>query len=418
MFVSFFPRPKSFFLSAVLWTIIAIVLWYGFGERAGADFGLPPLPPGTEPAIGIQLFWSAPFLWFDLYFAGFVGLFYLFWRLYAPHPWMNWSILGSAFILFAIYFQVQIDVAVNAWYNPFYDLLQSALTKSGTVTLAEFFGEQWTFAGLALVGITTSVLVAFFVSHYVFRWRTAMNGYYMEHWQKLRLIEGAAQRVQEDTMRFASTTEDLGTSAVQSVMTLIAFLPVLLALSVHVTALPIVGQIPYSLVLAAILWAAFGTALLALVGIRLPGLEFRNQRVEAAYRKELVYGEDDARRAAPPTVRSLFSNVRTNYFRLYFHYMYFNVARYGYLQADVIFPTLLLGPTIVAGAITFGLWRQITNAFEQVRGSFQYLIASWTTVVELMSIYKRLRAFEAQIEGAALPEIDRRWLRPQESPAE
>ena len=418
MFVSFFPRPKPFFLSAVLWTLVAIVLWYGFGERAGAEIGLPPLPPGTEPAIGIQLFWSAPFLWFYLYFAGFVGLFYLFWRLTAPHPWMNWSILGSAFILFAIYFQVQIDVAVNAWYNPFYDLLQTALTKSGTVTLAEFFGEQWTFAGLALVGVTTAVLVAFFVSHYVFRWRTAMNGYYMEHWQKLRLIEGASQRVQEDTMRFASTTEDLGTSAVQSVMTLIAFLPVLLALSVHVTALPIVGEVPYSLVLAAILWAAFGTALLAIVGIRLPGLEFRNQRVEAAYRKELVHGEDDAHRAAPPTIRALFSNVRTNYFRLYFHYMYFNVARYGYLQADVIFPTLLLGPTIVAGAITFGLWRQITNAFEQVRGSFQYLIASWTTVVELMSIYKRLRAFEAQIEGEALPEIDRRWLRGQESPAE
>ena len=32
---------------------------------------------------------------------------------------------------------------------------------------------------------------------------------------------------------------------------------------------------------------------------------------------------------------------------------------------------------------------QITNVFGQVRGSFQYLISSWTTLVELMSIYKR-----------------------------
>lgn len=418
MFVSFFPKPKVFFLSAALWTAIAILVWYTVGADAGASFGLPPLPPGAEPIIGISVFWSAPFLWFYLYFAVFVAIFYLFWRLYAPHPWMNWSILGSAFILFTIYFQVQIDVAVNAWYNPFYDMLQAALTKPGTVTLTEFFDEQWTFAGLALVGITTAVLVAFFISHYVFRWRTAMNDYYMQNWPKLRLIEGASQRVQEDTMRFATTTEDLGTSAVQAVMTLIAFLPVLLALSVHVTELPLVGNIPYSLVLASIVWAAFGTALLALVGIKLPGLEFKNQRVEAAYRKELVYGEDDARRAAPPTVRGLFANVRANYFRLYFHYMYFNVARYGYLQADVIFPTLLLGPTIVAGAITFGLWRQITNAFEQVRTSFQYLINSWTTVVELMSIYKRLRAFEAQIHDEPLPEIDQRWLARQESAAE
>ena len=58
----------------------------------------------------------------------------------------------------------------------------------------------------------------------------------------------------------------------------------------------------YPLVVAALLWSAFGTAFLALVGIKLPGLEFRNQRVEAAYRKELVYGEDDADRADPPTV--------------------------------------------------------------------------------------------------------------------
>ncbi len=418
MFVSFFPKPKPFFLSAALWTAVAVALWYGGGDRAETAFGLPLRPADAEPVIGVSVFWSEPFLWFYGYFALFVGLFYLFWRLYAPHPWMNWSILGSAFILFTIYFQVQIDVALNAWYNPFYDMLQSALTKTGTVTLAEFFGEQWTFAGLAFVGITTAVLVAFFVSHWVFSWRAAMNDYYMANWPKLRLIEGAAQRVQEDTMRFATTTEDLGTSAVQAVMTLIAFLPVLLALSVHVTELPIVGKVPYSLVLAAILWAAFGTALLALVGIKLPGLEFKNQRVEAAYRKELVYGEDDARRAQPRTVRGLFSDVRANYFRLYFHYMYFNVARYGYLQADVIFPTLLLAPTIVAGAITFGLWRQITNAFEQVRSSFQYLIISWTTVVELMSIYKRLRAFEAEIGGEALPEIDRRWLAGQESPAE
>ena len=43
--------------------------------------------------------------------------------------------------------------------------------------------------------------------------------------------------------------------------------------------------------------------------------------------------------------------------------------------------------------------RQITNVFEQVRSSFQYLIASWTTLVELMSIYKRLRSFESELNA-------------------
>ncbi|PLL40104.1 peptide transporter, partial [Klebsiella pneumoniae] len=147
-----------------------------------------------------------------------------------------------------------------------------------------------------------------------------------------------------------------------------------------------------------------GTGLLAVVGIKLPGLEFKNQRVEAAYRKELVYGEDDETRATPPTVRELFRAVRRNYFRLYFHYMYFNIARILYLQVDNVFGLFLLFPSIVAGTITLGLMTQITNVFGQVRGSFQYLISSWTTLVELMSIYKRLRSFERELDGKPLQE--------------
>ena len=30
---------------------------------------------------------------------------------------------------------------------------------------------------------------------------------------------------------------------------------------------------------------------IAAIGVKLPGLNFKNQRVEAAYRKELVFGE-------------------------------------------------------------------------------------------------------------------------------
>ena len=211
-------------------------------------------------------------------------------------------------------------------------------------------------------------------------------------------------------MRFASTFEGLGVSLISAVMNLVAFLPILFVLSKYVTDLPIIGQIPHSLFWLALVWSVFGTALLALVGIKLPGLEFRNQRVEAAYRKELVYGEDHADRAQPPTVAQLFANVRKNYFRLYFHYLYFNIARIFYLQADNIFGTFVLVPSIVAGKLTLGVMNQILNVFEQVRSSFQYLVNSWTTIVELLSIYKRLKAFEAAIDDQPLPDIDQRYL--------
>jgi peptide/bleomycin uptake transporter len=240
----------------------------------------------------------------------------------------------------------------------------------------------------------------------VFRWRTAMNDYYVANWRRLRTIEGASQRVQEDTMRFATILESLGGNLIDSVLTLIAFLPVLLVLSKSVTELPLVGTVPYPLVIAAVLWSVFGTGLLALIGIRLPGIEFHNQRVEAAYRKELVLGEDDAARAEPPTLAALFANVRRNYFWLYLNYVYFNVGRYFYLQTDAIFPTVLLVPTIIAGTITLGLYQQILGAFREVRQSFQYLVNSWSTIVDLISIQKRLRAFEATLHGDPLPPIE------------
>ncbi|MER8743389.1 peptide antibiotic transporter SbmA [Mesorhizobium sp. M1004] len=408
MFVSFFPQPKLFFTSAAVWSLLLIIIWFFGGQELGALIGLAPVAADTP--VGVEVFWSDPFVWFYLYYGTGVALFAGFWRWYSPHPWQNWSILGSALILFVIYFQVQVDVAFNAWYGPFYDLIQRALGKAYSTTPWDFYSQLLTISWVAGLAVAVGVLNLFFVSHWIFRWRTAMNEYYMFYWDRLRTIEGASQRVQDDTMRFSTTMEALGVNLVRSVMTLIAFLPVLLVLSKNVTELPIVGEVPYSLVVVAIVWSIFGTTFLALVGIKLPGLEFRNQRVEAAYRKELVYGEDDPNRARPPTVAELFNNVRRNYFRLYFHYMYFNVARIFYLQIDNIFPYIVLVPTMVAAKISLGLLNRILDAFGQVRSSFQYLVNAWTTIVELLSIYKRLRAFEAIIHGEPLPDIDRRFL--------
>jgi peptide/bleomycin uptake transporter len=399
MFVSFFPMPRLFFWSALLWTMACLAFWYLGGQGLGAYIGLPPAAPGAPPIIGASVFWSPPFLWFYIYYILAVALFTAFWLFFAPHPCWLWSILGSAFIVFITAFYVQISVAVNNWYGPFYDLIQAAVSKSRPVTALELYTQLLSFAGIAFVSVGVFVISRFFTSHYIFRWRAAMNEHYMANWSTIRNVEGAAQRVQDDTMRFSETMEGLGVNFIDSVLTLIAFLPVLLALSVNITELPIVGAIPYPLVVAALLWSLFGTGFLALVGIKLPGLNFKNQRVEAAYRKELVYGEDDTARAQPPTTRELFEDVRRNYFRLYFHYMYFNAARRFYLQTDNIFPYILLIPTLAAGKITLGPMNQILNAFAQVRESFQFLVNSWTTIVQLLSIYKRLRGLDEAIAG-------------------
>lgn len=404
MFQSFFPKPKLFFLSAFLWSLAAILAWYGFAEGLTETLGFGTPPQGEQPPIGLPYFVTPDFLWFYIYYGICTLLFGGFWWMFSrDHRWQIWSIWGSSLIIFMTYYSVQVSVAINNWRRPFFDTLQNALNgEESGVTAADFYNLMLIFAQITSVWVILYIFTRFFVSHYVFRWRTAMNDYYVEKWSNVRHIEGASQRIQEDTMRFASIMEGLGVAFIDSIMTLIAFLPVLFALSSHVSSLPIVGEIPAPLFTAAIIWSLFGTVLLGLVGIKLPGLEFHNQRVEAAYRKELVYGEDHEDRANPATLRELFGFVRQNYFRLYFHYLYFNLARGIYLQSDNIFSYFILIPTIVVGKITFGIVQQILTAFSQVSSSFQFLVNSWTTIIELLSIYKRLKGFEVSISEREL----------------
>ncbi|MCG2593252.1 peptide antibiotic transporter SbmA [Ramlibacter sp. XY19] len=325
----------------------------------------------------------------------------MFRSFFLSRHWFAWSVLGTVLILAGTWYRVQLDVQINAWYGSFYDLVQKALEKPNSIDLGQYWQQLRLFLGIAMIYITVAVLLDFFIKHYVFRWRHAMNDYYMAHWQRLRTIEGAAQRVQEDTMRFARIVEGLGVEMVRSVMQLIAFLPILWGLSEQVKNVPYLGAIPHSLVWIALGWSIFGTVVLALTGVLLPGLEFQNQRREAAYRKELVYGEDDAARASAPVAVDLFHHLRRNYFKLFFHYLYFDVVKYSYLQVSVLVPLVALGPTVVAGIITLGVMQQISNTFDKVSESFQYLVLSWSTIIELISVYKRLRAFEAQLDAPA-----------------
>lgn len=345
-----------------------------------------------------SFFFSQSFLWFYLFYFVATVIFYFFWRMINNNRWLVWSILGSSLIIFLTYFSVQFMVAYNNWLRPFFDIIQDALSGKKTVSVMEIYTLLSSIFGIFALGAVVFVFNRFFISHYVFRWRTAMNDYYVSQWDQIRTIEGASQRIQEDTMKFASIMQGLGVSMIDSIMTLFAFLPVMVELSVYVKELPIVGEIPVPLLFASLGWSLFGTVLLAVAGIKLPGIEFDNQKVEAAFRKELVYGEDDKRRAGLKVLQQLYDDVRKNYFKLYFHYSYFNVARISYIYADYIFILFIMAPTIAAGGITFGIFTQIRMALYQVSNSFQYLVNSWTTIIDFLSIYKRLIHFEIAIK--------------------
>ena len=116
---------------------------------------------------------------------------------------------------------------------------------------------------------------------------------YLPRWRAVTAeIEGASQRIQEDTARFARIVESLGLQIARAVMTLIAFIPILAGLSEKVI-VPYVSAMPNSLVWLACAVSLGGMLVSWFVGAKLPMLEYNNQKAEAAFRKELVHGEDD-----------------------------------------------------------------------------------------------------------------------------
>ena len=309
-----------------------------------------------------------------------------------------WSWLGSFIILSSLWVQVTIDAKINEWLGEFYDMIQKALATPNAITIEEYWATLYSFITLAAMYIAIYVLIIFFTSHYLFRWRASMVEWYHTVYDKAGKIEGASQRVQEDTIKFTRYMEDLGTSFIESVMLLIQFVPILLGLSIGI---PIFffGDWQYGLITGALLWTICGTLFLIGLGwlLRLVGIEYDVQKKEAAYRKILVIAEDDGN-IRPKTINELFEEVRSIHYLKYLRYLYFNIGRMAYLQANVLSAYVFLAPAIVAGAVTLGVMQQIIRAFGRVEGSMQYLIKAWPTIIELASVYKRLREFESKIK--------------------
>ena len=318
-------------------------------------------------------------------------------RFFAIRKWFLWSWLGSFVILSSLWVQVKIDVKINEWFGKFYDMIQKALAKPNAITIEEYWESLFSFISLAGLYVAVYVIISFFTAHYLFRWRAAMVEWYHSVYDKASKIEGAAQRVQEDTIKFSRIMESLGTSLIESMMVLFQFIPILLGLSVGIP-IYFFGDWQYGLITGALLWTLGGTIFLIALGwiLRLVGVEYDLQKKEAAYRKLLVIAEDDGS-VRPKRIEELFDDVKSIHFLSYIRYLYFNVGRMAYLQANVLSAYVFLAPAIVAGVVTLGVMQQIIRAFGRVEGSMQYLLKAWPTIIELASVYKRLREFEAKI---------------------
>ncbi|MGI7854530.1 putative transporter [Campylobacter jejuni] len=395
----------------------------------------------------------------------------MFSSFFKSKKWALWAYLGLFLLLFFLYMQTSLNVAINSWYSDFYNVLQKpkielldsnttqkaeekfennasliqeanqkaqenfqkanfinkgalyyyqslleyffnsrAMIEKESYSASDFYALILVFLAIAIPYVLIATINIYFASVYAFKWREAMTFSYLKFWKnKDDNIEGSSQRIQEDTYNFSKIVESLGLSFIRALMTLVAFIPILWTLSDVVSkalfanlsensSFYFLKNIDGLLVYVALLISLGGLIVSWFVGIKLPGLEYNNQKAEAAFRKELVYAEDNRKEYAKnETMIELFTGLKFNYKRLFLHYGYFNIWLILFEQMIVIVPFLIMAPGLFAGAIGLGIVMQINNAFDQVRSSFSVFITNWTTITQLRSIYKRLKEFEKNI---------------------
>jgi len=162
--------------------------------------------------------------------------------------------------------------------------------------------------------------------------------------------------------------------------------------------------IPGFLVWIAVAMSVGGTMISVVVAWKLPSLEYNNQVVEAQFRKKLVHGEDNMKDRMVSDLFPMFDSVRRNYYRLFNWYLGLSVwqTAFGILLGNVAL--LALAPSFFAQLITLGVFFQVLNAFSRVEGSMTFFVDSWGTIVEFISVVKRLRQFNKALDESEAKE--------------
>ena len=328
----------------------------------------------------------------------------------AAHGWIKW--------------------AVNGWFKSFYDLLQEAgsLSTSPNVTVIEWkehqalvLGDLLEFCKIATVAVVVMPIAKYIRSAWSLHWRMALMRAYVDHWDPNKTaIEGASQRVHEDSYKFSKGIEMCLTTVLDSLISLGVFIPVLIELGAATPAPRVVGIFAAFgeewLVAIACASALVGFLVTMLLGHKLVGLEIENQKIEANLRRTLViletsphslcqpvHSHEEASVLLPPApqFRTLFTEIQVNYNRLFVNFGVLNLWLALFDQFNTILPYLLFAPLLFSPnafeRIQLGTLIQVSNSFDKVFGSLSVVAENWAGVNEFRSVLVRLSQYEQNV---------------------
>ena len=298
---------------------------------------------------------------------------------------------------------VYVAVATNQWNARFFNALEARHWSNIT-------NELVVFCLIVASAILASMAQYYFGQRLQINWRRWLTENYLSIWMaqgrhyRVRFvdtnIDNIHLRIANDVYLFVQRTHELGTGLLGSVMALLSFAFILWGLSA-ITPLPLFGvdlQFPGYLIWTALIYAGLGTLLAHWIGWRLIPLNFNQQRYESDFRFAIVRAADHSEAVAlmrgeaveREELRGRFANLVGNWTNLVIRQTRLTgfIACYG--NISTVFPTLIVSPAYMIGAIPLGILVQAANAFQRVEGAFAFCIGAYSKLAEWKAIMDRL----------------------------
>ncbi|MDY6268070.1 MAG: ABC transporter ATP-binding protein/permease [Selenomonadaceae bacterium] len=339
-----------------------------------------------------------------------------FWHLFrgywnSEHKWRARGLL--AFVIGLNFASVYLLVRINSWYNEFYNALQQYAQESFWPLVGEF-------TALAFLYIIIAVYAIYLRQMLQIRWRTWMTDRYLAGWMqhqvyyRLQVLgsdtDNPDQRISEDINQFVTLTLQLLLGFLKQLTTLGAFGVVLWNLSGAFT-VPLGSHefVIYGYMFwFSLVYSVLGTVGAHLVGRRLIGLNFDQQRYEADFRFNMMrvrensesvafYRGEDAEGVG---FKERFAHVISNYWQLMRQTKLLNFYVNGYAQLAIIVPLVLAAPRYFGGAMALGGLMQTVSAFGRVQDALSYFVESYDTIAQLAAVIRRLSTFTEHMEQA------------------
>jgi vitamin B12/bleomycin/antimicrobial peptide transport system ATP-binding/permease protein len=323
-----------------------------------------------------------------------------FWRNSAA--WGSWSLV--ALLIIIVVLQLAVQYWLNFWNRDFFNALEQ---KDGTALWA----QALLFVPLAAASIGLAILSVWGRMTTQRKWREWLSKHLVDRWlahghyRRLKFINGEHRnpeyRIAEDTRVATDAPIDLALGLLTSLLTAITFIGVLRSVGgdLVLDAFGVVLILPGYLVIAVVIYSAFFTAAMMLVGRRLTQVIEGKNQAEAELRSIAAHLRDRGEGATPsngepqegPALGLALNQVIARWQELCGQLMRTTLVGTANGLFAPVFAWIICVPKYLTGAMPLGEVVQVAAAFVTVQAALNWLVdnyqrlADWTSSVNRVS---------------------------------